>query len=168
MFFTTILSLERLALIDKPMKYRLFLTKGKAKIAAISTWLMSVCVRVALLWLNVKHAEIYKYGSIFMSGVLIFIIIIDAITFYKLKEMKGANYANRAWAKYSFSHGEAVFPKSFAAFGKFRVCLPVVSLGNIDPLQSILFGNRMFLCKCSPHWEALLRCFVAVAITRDK
>jgi hypothetical protein len=82
--FIIILSVERLVLTIKPMRYKVFMTQTRAKRISVLTWLLSATTGVSLLWVHRSHPEIYKYFNLPLAGIVFFIVIVDVVTFYKL------------------------------------------------------------------------------------
>ena len=82
--FIVILSVERLVLTTKPLRYKIFMTQTKAKSISVLTWLLSTVIGVVLLWLSRNRSGIYMYVTLPLPGVVLFIIAIDVFTFYKL------------------------------------------------------------------------------------
>ncbi len=88
--FLMVISLERLFLISKPLRYRIFMTESKVRRITVSLWVISIGVGVLQRWLFRNHREIYQRIMYLGIAPIIFLILVNAMVFYKLKTMKKA------------------------------------------------------------------------------
>ena len=88
--FIVVISLERLFLVVKPLRYKCFMTEKKASSITAIIWVLTIVVAGLLLWLYRYHSRIYRYCSYSLFGLIVFVILVNVLTFYKLKMVNNA------------------------------------------------------------------------------
>lgn len=81
------ISLERLFLVCRPIRYKIFMTQEKAKGISIVTWFIAIGINGLFVWFNKDYPTVYRYCRLLTIAIVLFIIVINGMTFFNLKKM---------------------------------------------------------------------------------
>ena len=84
--FILIVTAERCALTITPIRYKVFMTEKNTKVVTLMTWILSIGCGVLQYWIYFEHTKIYTYSSFPYIGLILFVAVVDGLTFYKLKQ----------------------------------------------------------------------------------